>query len=253
VGLSHQDGKLDTDVDVTYVSGDKSRTVAASKVVWAGYHAMLPHICPDVLEDQVAALGSSVRAPLVYLSVLIRNWSSLVKLGVRRAYCPGSFFQRVMFTHAVSMGDYHFPQSPDEPVVLHLEHIPLAPGLTAPEQFRAGSQALLEVSFETFERNVRDQLGRMLGPGGFDPARDIAGITVNRWPHGYAYSFDAESSDVAWWPSLWRHERRPWVDARQSVGNIAFAGTDAASNAMTQSAIEEAHRSVHSFMTVSLK
>ncbi|MCH8059197.1 MAG: NAD(P)-binding protein [Proteobacteria bacterium] len=246
VGLRHQDGKLDADVDVTYVSGDQGRTVTANKVVWAGYHAMLPHICPDVPEDQAAAFGSSVRAPLVYTNVLIRNWRSLVNVGLRRAYCPGSFFQTVMFTHPVSMGDYRFSQSPDEPVVLHLQHIPLAPGLPAPEQFRAGRQALLETTFETFERNVRDQLGRMLGPGGFDPALDIAGITVNRWAHGYAYSTDAESGDVAWRPKWWRHERRPWVDARQRVGNIAFAGTDAASNAMTESAIEEAHRAIHS-------
>jgi spermidine dehydrogenase len=86
----------------------------------------------------------------------------------------------------------------------------------------------------------------MLGPGGFDPARDIAGITVNRWPHGYAFSVDGETDEVAWWPSRWRKENRPWVDARQRVGNIAFAGTDASSNAMTESAIEEAHRSVQS-------
>jgi spermidine dehydrogenase len=86
----------------------------------------------------------------------------------------------------------------------------------------------------------------VLGPGGFEPARDITGITVNRWPHGYAYSVNAESGDVAWWPDAWQHEYRPWVTARQRVGNIAFAGTDASSNAMTESAIEEAHRAVHS-------
>ena len=148
----------------------------------------------------------------------------------------------------MSIGDYRFPQSPDEPVVLHLQHIPTAPGLPAPDQFRAGGQALLETSFETFERNVRDQLGRILGPGGFDPARDIAAITVNRWPHGYAYSVNAESGDVAWVPKRWRHERRPWVDARQRIGNIAIANTDAASNAMTESAIEEAHRAVSELM-----
>jgi spermidine dehydrogenase len=249
VGLRHQDGKLDADVDVTYVSGDKGRTVTANKVVWAGYHAMLPHICPDLPEDQAAALGSCVRAPLVYTNVLIRNWRSLVNLGLGQAYCPGSFFPTVMLTHPVSMGDYRFSQSPDEPVILHLNHVPLAPGLPAAEQFLAGRGALLQTSFETFERNVRDQLGRMLGPGGFDAARDIAGITVNRWPHGYAYSVDAESGDVAWWPERWRHERRPWVDARQRVGNIAFASIDAASNAMTEAAIEEAHRAVHSLGT----
>jgi spermidine dehydrogenase len=246
VGLRHQDGDLDAAVDVTYVNGSKNRTVKANKVVWAGYHAMLPHICPDVPQNQAVALSSSVRAPLVYTNVLIRNWRSLADLGVRRAYCPGSFFQGVMFTHPVSIGDYRFSVSPDKPVILHMSHIPLSPGLSAPDQFRAGRQALLATSFETFERNVRDQLGRMLGPGGFESARDIAGVTVNRWPHGYAYSVDEDSGDVAWWPERWQHERRPWVDSRQRVGNIAFAGTDSASNAMTESAIEEAHRAVMS-------
>ena len=49
---------------------------------------------------------------------------------------------------------------------------------------------MLATSFETFERQIRDQLGRTLGPGGFDPARDITAITVNRWPHGYAYEYN---------------------------------------------------------------
>jgi len=248
VELRHQDGELNADVDVTYVRDNAARTVTANKVVWAGYHAMLPHVCPDVPEEQVAAQGSCVRSPLVYTNVLIRNWRSFVNLGLWRAYCPGSFFQSIRVNRPVSIGDYHYPQSPDEPMILHLQHIPLAPGLPAPEQFRAGLRALLETSFETFERNVRDQLGRMLSPGGFDPARDIAAITVNRWPHGYAYSVDAKSGEVAWWPERWRQERRPWVDARQRVGNIAFAGTDAASNAMTESAIEEAHRAVRSLV-----
>ena len=246
VELRHRDGQLDADVDVTYVNEGKARTVTASKVVWAGYHAMLPHVCPDVPQEQAAAQGNSVRAPLVYLSVLIRNWRSMAKLGMRRAYCPGSFFQTVMISYQASLDDYEPSQSPDDPVVLHLQHIPLEPGLPAAEQFRAGRRTLFEMPFETFERNVREQLGRVLGPGGFDPARDIAGITVNRWPHGYAYSVDAKSGDVAWWPEYWRHERRPWVDARQSIGNIAIAGTDASSNAMTESAIEEAHRAVQS-------
>jgi spermidine dehydrogenase len=246
VDLRHQDGRLDANIDVTYVAGNEGRTVTAGKLIWAGYHAMLPYVCPDIPEKQLAAQGASDRAPLVYTNVLIRNWTSLVNLGLQRVYSPGSFFQTLMLTHQISIGDYQFPQ-PDEPVVLHLQYIPLKPGLPAPEQFREGRRALLETSFETFERNLRDQLGRMLGPGGFDPARDIAGITVNRWSHGYAYSVDEASGDVAWSPEAWQHENRPWVEARQRVGNIAFAGTDAASNAMTEAAIEEAHRAVHSF------
>ena len=163
VGLSHQNGDLDADVDVTYVSGNKGWTVTASKVVWAGYHAMLPHVCPDVPEGQAAAQGSSVRAPLVYTNVLVRNWRSFVNLGFWRAFCPGSFFHSIRVTRPMSIGDYRFPQSPDEPVVLHLQHIPTAPGLPAPDQFRAGGQVLLETSFDTFERHLRATYSRAAG------------------------------------------------------------------------------------------
>ncbi len=252
VELHHKDGDLDADVEVTYVNNNTARTVTASKVVWAGYTALLPYVCPDVPKAQVAAQRTSVRSPLVYTNVLIRNWTSLANLGISRASCPGSFFSSVRINRPVSIGDYHFPQSPDEPMVLHLQHIPLEPGLSAPEQFRAGRRTLLATSFETFERNVRDQLGRMLGPGGFDPARDIEAITVNRWPHGYAYTVDDESGEVAWWPGRWPESRRSWIDASQRVGNIAIGGTDAASNAMTEAAIEEAHRAVHSLTPRSL-
>ncbi len=248
VDLHHEGGNLDANVEVTYVNGDVGRTVTASKAVWAGYHAMLPYVCPDMPGEQAAAQGRSVRAPLVYTNVLIRNWRSLANLGADRVYFPGGFFYSMMLTHKVSMGSYKFAESPDEPVILNMQHIPLQPGLSAPEQFRAGRQALLETSFETFERNIRDQLGRALGPGGFDPAGDIAGITVNRWSHGYAYSSDPESGEVAWYPDRWDREQSSWVDARRTVGNIAIAGTDAASNAMTEAAIEQAHRAVHSLV-----
>ena len=247
IGLRHKSGGLTGPVEVTYVREGEGFSVGAERIVWSGYHAMLPHVCPDIPEEQRDAMRSSVRSPLVYTNVLIRNWNSLVEVGMRRAYCPGSFFQSVMADFPVSIGDYAFPQSPDEPLVLHLQHIPLEPGLSAPEQFRQGRRRLLETPFEVFERNIRDQLGRMLGPGGFDPAQDILGITVNRWPHGYAYSIDEDTQDVAWWPEFWPHESKPWEVARQRIGNIAIAGTDAASDAMTEAAIEQAHRAVHSF------
>ena len=167
-----------------------------------------------------------MRSPLVYTNVLVRNWRSFAEQNLRRAFCPGEFFHSVKFSHPVDMGDYRVARSPDEPMVLALQHVPLVPGLPAVEQFRAGRQALLETGFETFERHIREQLDRMLGSSGFDAAADIAGITVNRWPHGYAYAMDKASGDVAWMPSRWTHERRPWVDARQRIGNITIAGTD---------------------------
>ncbi|MEM7432142.1 MAG: FAD/NAD(P)-binding protein [Pseudomonadota bacterium] len=245
VDLRHRDGNLAGTVDVTYVTDGAAVSVAATKVIWAGYHAMLPSICPDVPAAQARAQRSAVRAPLVYTTVLLRNWQAFNKLGFWNAYCPGSFFQRVMLGIRHNIRSYQYPESPDEPMVVHLQHIPTQPGLSAAEQFRAGRRQLLQRPFEEFERHVRDQFGRMLGPAGFDPATDIEAITVNRWPHGYAYSTDPESGDVAWWPEMWKHERRPWEDARAPIGNISIAGTDASSNAMTESAIQEAHRAVN--------
>ena len=248
VDLRHRNADIAGDIEIAYVGSDGARSVSAGKVVWAGYHAMLPYICPDVADVQAESMRSSVRAPLVYINVLVRNWRSFAELGLHNVFCPGSFFQSARLSPPMSIGDYHYPKSPDEPMVLHLQHMPLSPGLPAVDQFRAGRRELLEMPFSTFERHVRDQLGRILGPGGFDPARDIAAITVNRWPHGYAYSTDPETGDVAWWPEYWQHASRPWIDARQKIGNITIAGTDAASNAMTEAAIEEAYRAVHEFL-----
>jgi spermidine dehydrogenase len=78
----------------------------------------------------------------------------------------------------------------------------------------------------------------MLGPTGFEPARDIDGITVNRWAHGYAYSgnslFDPD----------WAEEEKPWVLGRKRFGRIAIANSDAGASAYTDAAIDQAYRAV---------
>ena len=245
VRARHLDDRLSNAVQVTYLRDGKVRNVRGNKIVMACYHAMIPHLCPEMPRDQRSILSSALRAPLVYTNVLIRNWTSFVKLGLRHADCPGGYHHGVSLDFPVSLGDYRCPKSPDEPIILHLTRIPGGqPGLSAREQFAAGQRDLLATSFETFEREIRDQFGRMLGDGGFDPARDIAGITVNRWPHGYAYGYDPETDRVAFTPSIWPVEKRRWVHGSKRFGNISIAATDAASNAMTESAIEEAHRAI---------
>ena len=100
-----------------------------------------------------------------------------------------SFHSRVKLDFPVSLGGYRHARDPSEPICLHLVHVPGAPnrGLDARAQFRLGQAKLLEMTFADFETVISDELDRMLGPGGFASARDIAAITVNRWPHGYGY------------------------------------------------------------------
>ena len=246
VRARHANDDLSASVKITYLRDGKARVVESKKVVMACYNAIIPRLCPEMSKSQKSALSNCVRAPLVYTNVLIRNWSSFAKLGIHRVNCPGSYHHGVVLDFPVSIGEYQCARSPEEPIVLHLTRVPGEPGnKSAREQFAAGMRDLLATSFETFERNIRDQLSRILAPGGFDAARDIAAITVNRWPHGYAYGYDPETDRIAFEPKTWPEEKRNWVSGRRPFGNISIASTDAASNAMTESAIEEAHRAVN--------
>ena len=244
VGVRHIGGKLSNPLQVTYVRDGKARTVTGGQVVMACYHAIIPKLCPEMPPAQRTLLSSSLRSPLVYTNALLRNWRSFVELGLHRARCAGSYYYRAALDYPVSLGDYACPKSPDEPILVHMIRAPGQPGLSARQQFAAGQRDLLVTSFETFERETRDLLNRMLGEGGFDAARDIAAITVNRWPHGYAYAYDAKTDRVAFEPSQWPEDQRHWRSASRPFGNISIAATDAASNAMTEAAIEEAHRAV---------
>jgi spermidine dehydrogenase len=78
----------------------------------------------------------------------------------------------------------------------------------------------------------------MLGGAGFDAARDIAAITVNRWAHGYCYEYDPFSDGE-------RGEAQPpFVVGRQKFGLISIANSDAGGRAYTDAAIDQAWRAV---------
>ena len=229
-------------VEVAYVRGKKLQSVQATQCVLACYNGMIPYLCPELPDSQKKALSTLVKAPLVYTHVAIKNWTAFQKLGIRQIEAPGSYHTYAALDFPVSLGDYQFPSKPDEPMVLFLLRTPCKPGLPTRDQHRAGRAELMRTSFATFERNIRDQLGRMLGPQGFDPARDIDAITVNRWAHGYAYN----------WSSLfdpdWKEEEKPWVVGRKPYGNIAIANSDAGASAYTDCAVDQAYRAVSELM-----
>jgi len=128
--------------------------------------------------------------------------------------------------------------TPGEPIIVRMVRNPNKPGLPRREQNRAGQHELLSMTFQQFELEIRRQLARMLEAGGFDPAADIVGITVNRWPHGYAYTYDSLGDPDA------APEDRPHVVGRRRFGRIAIANADAGAAAFTNQAIDEAHRAV---------
>jgi spermidine dehydrogenase len=225
-------------VQIAYMRGGKLHTVTGKSCVLACYNGMIPYICPDVPAEQSKALSYLVKMPLVYTHVALRNWEPFAKLNVHHIVAPGGYHTYTGLDFPVSLGAYKFPASAAEPAVLFMLRTPCKPGVDQREQNRAGRRELLDTPFATFEKNIRDQLNRMLGPAGFDAARDIQGITVNRWAHGYAFTpnplFDPD----------WKEEEKPWVIGRKRVGRIAIANSDAGASAYTDVAIDQAWRSV---------
>jgi spermidine dehydrogenase len=228
-------------VQISYMRGGKLHGVQGKSCVLACYNGMIPYICPELPERQKESLAYLVKAPLVYTHVAIRNWTSFASLGVHQIVAPGSYYSHVALDFPVSLGDYKFPSKSEEPMVLFMLRTPCRPGLPPRDQHRAGRAELLQTSFSQFERNIRDQLARMLGGAGFEPARDIQGITVNRWAHGYAFEWRPYN---ALFDPEWKEGEQPWVLGRKRFGRIAIANSDAAASAETDAAIDQAYRAV---------
>jgi spermidine dehydrogenase len=228
------------EVDIGYVRGGELVRVRAGQAILAGYHMMIPRIMRELPREQRRALSGNVKAALSYTKVAVRHWRPWVEAGVHEVTNPMGFFSRVKLDYPVSIGDYRFPTTPDEPMVLHLVHVPVVrdPSLPVREARRQAREAFYDTTFDDFEFHVRDELMRMLGPSGFDADADIAAITVNRWGHGYSYGGDHLHPDA-------REPERPWEIARARRGNVAFANADAAWTPLTSAAIAEAHRAVH--------
>jgi spermidine dehydrogenase len=231
-------------VELAYARGDKVFKVRAADCVLASWNMMIPYLCPELPEAQKAALHSLVKTPLVYTSVALRGWTAFHKLGVAGFQAPGGYHTYAVLNPAVDIGAVTAERSPDKPILLHMVRTPCQPGLPEHEQNKAGQAELLATSFEVFERNIREQLGRSLAAGGFDPARDITAITVNRWPHGYAPEYNP-----LWEPDL-PPAQQPNVIGRARFGRITIANSDSGRAAYTDSAINQARRAVDELLAL---
>ncbi|HUI75962.1 MAG TPA: FAD/NAD(P)-binding protein [Candidatus Acidoferrum sp.] len=232
------------EVEVAFVRDGKLEKVTAKNCVLACYNAMVPYLCPELPEKQKEALHYCVKAPFLYSRVAIKTWEPFAKQGIHQIMAPGSYHSFVALDFPVSIGEYKFPSKPDEPAALFLLRSPCSPGVPRRDQYRAGRYELISTPFETIERNIRDQLQRMFAPVGFEAARDIAAITVNRWAHGYAYEYDWYSDNNL------IGKPRPNTIARAPFGRITIANSDSAARAYTDAAIDEAWRAVNELPTV---
>jgi spermidine dehydrogenase len=227
-----------TAVEIAYARGGEIASVRASACVLACWNMMIPYLCPELPDKQKEALRYGVKTPLIYTSVALRNWTAFKTLGISRVYAPGAYFSSLSLNPVIDIGDYDSPRTPDQPMLIRMLRTPCQPGSSQRDQYRAGHYDIFRTSFETFEHNIRDQLSRTLSAGGFDDGKDIAAITVNRWPHGYAYEYNQLFDPD------WPEGQAPNVIGRARFGRIAIANSDAGAAAYTDSAIDQAYRAV---------
>lgn len=239
------DGKF---TDVTYVQHGKTYRARGRHTILACYNNIIPHICPEVPEAQKEAIAFASKVPLVYISIAVRNWRAFADLGYHSITIPKpDLMHSFVMDFPVSMGGYRYTQSPDEPTVIHGTFVPAYPdqGLSSREQHTRGRRELYEMSFEDFERRIVGQMDGALRPGGFDAGRDIAAITVNRWPHGYAYEYN-ELSD----PPGVNRNNGPHIAGRAQIGRISIANSDAQAYAYVNGAIDAADRAVNEQLAI---
>jgi len=161
-------------------------------------------------------------------------------LGIGYVASPGSYYAVAMLDFPVNLGGYRYAENPDDPIVVHMERFPKGKDFEASEldQLRAGRYEMYSTPFEAVERKTRSQLAGILSGGGFDPAKDIAAITVNRWAHGYANWTSPPSGSER------ENATPPHVIGRKRLGRIAIANSDAGARANINTAVVQAHRAI---------
>lgn len=228
-------------VDITYVGHGTPLRARARHVILACYNNIIPYICSELPEAQVDAIQYATKIPFVKASIALNNWRAFEAAGYYDMYSPGNvYFKHLKLDFPVSMGDYHYPQGADEPMVVSAWFSPTVRGLPAKAQYRAGRARMLEMTFDDFEDDIVGHFDGMLGAHAFDTERDIAAITLNRWPHGYAYEFEGMGV-----PPGYNRYNGPHIRGRAQIGRISIANSDSEAYAYVDGAIDAADRAVN--------
>ncbi len=227
-------------VMVTYANGSQTVSVTSNHCVMACYHSMLPHLLPELPDEQKEAQKYNVKMPLLLANVLLKSSKSMDKLGIDHVSCPGRMLRDLFMFKGINTGGYAHPMDDDGPVPLVFwgSLSPPPEAQTFKDQLRTSREKMLKFNFSDYEREIRTVLDGLLAPAGFNVQEDILAITVNRWPHGYSYEY------LDLWDEDFEEGKAPHEVASRPYGRITFANSDAGASAYTHVAIDEAYRSV---------
>lgn len=234
-------------VEVTYVKDGRPLKVKGGAVVMACFNAMIPHMCPELPEEQKAALRKLVRQPHHMTTVALNNWRSFAKARLNYVSFPTMPGLHQDFTGP--LGGYEVPclgvdqrvSHPDEPLIITAwANWADTSGLPPRDSFRVGRHRHVNLTEADYRQDLETKLQRVLGPYGFDADKDIEGMIFNRFGHGMAGGLNGLFD-----PEPPRLDQELFVVARKRFNLITIANSDASGVALTQAAIDQANRAVN--------
>jgi spermidine dehydrogenase len=222
-------------VTVTYVSNGRLLSVEARSAVMASASWTSRRILSGLPDTYREALSNFPRSPMLVVNVGLTNWRFLYNLGYTACSWRGGFGFTANIRPNMYIGSYRPPLDPDQPNVMTF-YVPHSErGLPLEQQGPAARTRMLATSYRDYERQIRAQMVKLFGSAGFDPARDIAAVILNRWGHAYVnagpgfyYGKDGKPA--------------PRDILRQSVGRLTFAHSEFEGNQNWPAANREGRR-----------
>ena len=174
-------------------------------------------------------------------NVLLENGRAFSRLRTSTLICPEDPYVVVTVPPPTTSGGHEPPSDPDGPLVIYMLGVPRIDPLedeSSHEICRRARHQVYATTFDTYEQEIRDQLQGLLGEHGFNHETDIRAITVNRWPHGYAYEYMGIDDPT------WEKGQSPHELGRAQFGRISIANSDSEARAYLDAAIDSGWRAV---------
>jgi spermidine dehydrogenase len=214
-------------VEVVYEQNGKLQKATAGAAVLGIGAWVAKRIIHDLPDDHRGAFDRYLYSPMLMVSVALRNWRFLDKLGFSAArWFEGTGFYCNIRRPMLGPDGRSAPFHPDKPIVMTLYAPFPRPHLPLEAQGPDARGELYATSYADYEQRIVAQLQRMFGAGGFDARRDVAGIVLNRWGHAFVTPppgfYFAPAGKIA-----------PADVHKHPMGRIAYApGADWAGSAM---------------------
>ena len=228
--MHHQESNAKK-VRVEYINKQGKRFEStADHVVVTSWGMVNKYIIPELATRQKSSLNSYLYTPSIYINVLLKNWKPMASLGAFDMYLPGGYCSWMNISDPLSVPPYSPSYKPESPTILSMYKYLFNPNHPPETQVKLGRVEMESKTFRDYELEVRQELNYLFGPQGFDASRDIAGIMINRWAHGYNF-FKSPQQD-----------RNAFKIGKKRIGKISFAGADTGGEPWAQAAISEGIR-----------